>query len=687
MANVTCLIHSSCDPYEANTAVSNERSTDQFVRDMLRDIGFDRPWEQSCSDAPTYIYDALEGASKSTGGGRGKPEFVVESGGFLVVIEDKAAIERAMLLVDGVLDLDYPARTDYALNGAMHYARIFADRTGKQVFAVGVAGSETHHDVTVAFIERGCEPIVLAKVDTLVDLAEDSITEYHRVAVLGELPREEREVREVRKVAAGLHEDMRNYASLEGERKATLVSAILLALKYQAGLLDDLKGERKSGFTDGEKVYKAAREYLEGEDTDFMPKQKTGALLDQFSFIKSHVLLNRVNKDLGGITPMRRFVEVLDHDVLHAVSDPGRSSFDVLGSFYGEFVKYGGSDGNSLGIVLTPHHVTELMAELIDVDSDDIVIDPAAGTAAFLIAAMSRMFDDARERFKSDPASLRARLNDIKKNRLHGVELQDKLFAIGTTNMILRGDGKANFQRHNFFDLDLHELRGDVWVPTEKQWAQGHGFTKALINPPYSQAKTKETRYLSELSFIERSLSLLNRKGRLAAIVPQSAMVGKTKEDKALKGKILANHTLDAVITMNPDTFYGVGVSVVIALFTAGVPHPESKKSAFVNFKDDGYKVRQHVGLVGDGNERGRRTHLLSVLNDGEPADTSFVVRSEVTADDEWQHSYFYFNDQPPSYEEFFQTVADYVTWQVDMHSHGLGELITPQQSGDEAAG
>ena len=170
-----------------------------------------------------------------------------------------------------------------------------------------------------------------------------------------------------------------------------------------------------------------------------MPKQKTGALLDQFSFIKSHVLLNRVNKDLGGITPMRRFVEVLDRDVIHAVSDPGRSSFDVLGSFYGEFVKYGGSDGNPLGIVLTPHHVTELMAELVDVDADDIVIDPAAGTAAFLIAAMRRMFDDAQDRFKNDPAALRTRLDDIKRNRLHGVELQDKLFAIGTTNMILRG--------------------------------------------------------------------------------------------------------------------------------------------------------------------------------------------------------------------------------------------------------
>ena len=652
--------------------MGNEKSTDQFVRDMLRDIGFDRPWEQSCSDAPTYIYNALKGGSKGKGRGPGTPEFLIESGDFLVVVEDKADLTRSKLLLDDQIDIGYPARSEYALNGAAHYAKHLAERTEKGVFAVGVAGAESHHEVTIPYVEKGTVPRLLANVDALTDLAANNIVEYHRVAVLGGLPREEREAREIRKVSAALHEDMRNYASLEGERKATLVSAILLALRYQPNLIDDLRGEKKSGFTDGEKVYKAAKEYLESDEADLRPKQKIGALLDQFSYIKSHVLLNRVNKDLGNITPMRRFVGVLDHDVIHAVSNPSRTAFDVLGNFYGEFVKYGGSDGNALGIVLTPHHITDLMAELIDIDAEDVVIDPCAGTAAFLIAAMRRMFDDAQRSYGKKPHILAAVQREIREARLYGVELQDKLFAIGTTNMILRGDGKANFQRHSIFDLDPEELRGD------------HGFTKALINPPYSQAKTKETRHLSELSFIERALSLLDRKGRLAAIVPQSSMVGKTKEDKARKAKILSEHTLDAVITMNPDTFYGVGNHVVIALFTADVPHPETKKVAFINFKDDGYKVRQHLGLMGDGNEKSRRKHLLSVLNDGVADDTSFVVRSEVTATDEWQHSFFYFNDQPPTYEDFLATVADYVTWQVDMHSHGLGDLITPRVESDE---
>nr|WP_286981379.1 N-6 DNA methylase [Corynebacterium sp. UBA5992] len=665
--------------------MSNEKTTDQFVRDMLRDIGITRPWEQSISDAPKYLYDAMEGASKGVGGGRGKPEFVFESGNFIVVIEDKADHKMAIGYADtDDLDLEFPARSNFALNGAVHYATYFAKRTKRKVFAVGVAGDESLHQVDVAFVAPGKRPEIIDHVDALTDLAPENIDEYHRVRVLKMLPKEEREVRAIRTVAEQLHEDMRNYASLEGERKATLVSAILLALKYQPELLSDLTGEKKNGYRDGEKVYKAAREYLESDLTDFMPKQKVGALLDQFSFIRSHVPLNAKNSDLGHVTPLHKYVEVLKHEVLERIMAPGKSSFDVLGNFYGEFVKYGGSDGNALGIVLTPHHITELMAELIDVTADDIVIDPAAGTASFLIAAMNRMFKDSEQRFGGNPSKLKQVQDRIKKYQLHGVELQDKLFAIGTTNMILRGDGKANFQRHNFFDLDIHQLRGDKLNPESQVWTEGHGFTKVLLNPPYSQAKTKQTRYLSELSFVERALNLLNYKGRLAAIVPQSATVGKTKEDRALKAKIMRSHTLDAVLTMNPDTFHGVGVHTVIVLFTAGVPHPSEKKVTFINFKDDGYKVRQHVGLVADGNEKSRRQHLLSVLNDGTPADTSFVVRSEVTAADEWQHSYFYFNDQPPTYDDFYKTVADYVTWQVDMHTHGKGDLITPKDNFDD---
>ncbi|POH75173.1 HsdM family class I SAM-dependent methyltransferase [Arthrobacter glacialis] len=653
--------------------MGNEKATDQFVRELLRDIDVTKPWEQD--GGPKWKRDALANGSKSkTARAEGKPEFVFVVDDFIVVIEDKKESRFTRYLLDGQIDTDHPYRSDYALNGAVHYASaMLANGTPHDsgIFAVGIGGDEHHHEIAVAYISPGIIK-QLEDLDNLDVFAADKIVEYHSVAVLGNKPRAERQLDSVKAAASQLHEGMRNYGSVENDRKAPLVSAILLALRDPDFSVEDLKGsydERRPNSWDGKKIYDAASNYMDSQG--FGPMQKIGTLLDQFAFIAKSPSLNRVNLDLG-MTPIKSFTQILQSEVLHVVTNPSMSSFDVLGNFYHEFISYGGGDGNTLGIVLTPDHVTTLMAELIDIGAGDWVLDPTAGTASFLIAAMQRMFKDA--------GNDEAVKEDIRANRLHGIELQDKLFAIGTTNMILRGDGKANFRRDSIFEAPVREMRGDK-LDANGNWIQGHGFTKVLLNPPYSQSKDATTRHLSELAFIEKALSFLNTGGRLAAIVPQSAMVGKTKEDKARKASILKNHTLDVVITMNPSTFANSGVTphAVVALFTAGRPHPSDAMVKFVNYENDGYKVAMHRGLVDTGTAASRRKHLRDVLRGNADDDTRFIVRSEIKATDEWQHSYFYFNDQPPTHDDFLATVADYLTWQVDMHAHGRGDLITPK--------
>ncbi|MFZ2563496.1 MAG: N-6 DNA methylase [Corynebacterium variabile] len=650
--------------------MANEKATDQFVRDLLREIGVDRPWEQD--GGPQWKRKALRGGSKSaTGTAEGKPEFVFQVGDLLVVIEDKKDVQRTRYLVDGTVTTDFPQRADYALNGAVHYAKVMLDNglpNVKGIFAVGVGGAEVHHEIAVAYVAPG-QIKLLDDLDNLDVFASDQVDEYHAVQVLGQRPRAEVRLDDIRVTAERLHEGMRNFGSVENDRKAPLVSAILLALQnpyFDANRLMSITPGNNYQVWDGRIIYDAAEQYMRSEA--LMPQAKIGTLLDQFAFIKNAPQLNRSHRDLGE-SPLKWMTRILDNDVLEIVTDPSMTAFDVLGNFYHEFISYGGGDGSGLGIVLTPEHVTTLMAELIDVNATDYVLDPTAGTASFLIAAMRRMFTDA-----GDNAAMR---DDIRKNRLYGIELQDKLFAIGTTNMILRGDGKSNFRRDSIFEAPISEMRGDRKM-SDGRWSMGHGFTKVLLNPPYSQSKDKNTRNLSELSFIERALSFLNPGGKLAAIVPQSAMVGKTKEDRARKKFILEHHTLDTVITMNPATFSNSGHTphTVIAVFTAGRRHPDKHKVRFVSFEKDGWVVAPHRGLVDDGTVSSRQRHLMEVLRGDTQDDTSFIVRSEITAEDEWQHSYFYFNDQPPTYRDFLSTVADYVAWRVDMHTHGRGELI-----------
>lgn len=627
----------------------NEKSgIDEYMNDEIKSLGVKYYRESSGN---IEVQNALKTASKRLNGNVGKPEFTFFSNDFFVVVEDKNDINLHIYSNDDNVTLDNPEIVPkYAVNGAIHYARHIIKNTDiiDKAFAIGASGNGHSNKISIYFVDKN-EYKFIADVNNLNDLKEENIEEFYRVSVLGELPKEERELKEVNKIAADLHEDLRNYGSLEGEKKASVVSAILLALENEDVIfnVDKLQGLQGVGVKDGEILFDAIDKYLRNKS--LMPHAKIGELKDNFTFIQNDLTLNRIREDLG-MTPLKYFTIKLNEKLKKNIK---HSDMDILGNFYGEFVKYGGSDGNSLGIVLTPRHITNLMCELIDINENDYVLDPCCGSGGFLIAAMNKMLEKTDDENKKD---------EIKQEQLHGIELQQKLFTIATTNMILRGDGKSNLKRDDIFHVDKDNYSNII--------------TKGLINPPYSQAKTKNLSHLSEISFIKETLSLMKSGAKLAAIVPQSTMIGKTKDDKNYKREILENHSLQTVITLNKETFYGVGVNPCIAIFTAGIPQDDKKRVNFINFSDDGYVVRKHVGLVGDGTEKSKKEYLLNVLNDYEDADTRFLVKSPVTWEDEWLHSFFYYNEEIPSDEDFEKTIADYLSFEFDMKLHGRGYLF-----------
>ncbi len=634
----------------------NEKSgIDQFMRTLIEGIGVTYEEQGSSHEE---IKEALKTASKHKEGNVGKPEFLFFSNDFLIVVEDKSDTKKSVLYDEkGNIVLTRPAIAEYALNGAVHYAKHIANNTltVKKIFAIGASGNSHSNEIKVAYVNEATIK-ELPDIKNLDDLYEDEIEEFYRVAVLGELPKEERELREINRIAADMHEDLRNFGSLEGEKKATVVSAILLALEEESFNVDDLKSSDRVGATDGEKIFNAVKVYL--ENSGIIPFAKRGELLDQFNFIISDITLN-TKRDTLNMSPLKYFTIKLKNNLHEKIK---HTDMDILGNFYGEFVKYGGNDGNSLGIVLTPRHITDMMTELIDINKEDYVLDPACGTGAFLIAAMNRMLGQC-----SSPDEVRK----VKQEQLHGIELQQKLFTVATTNMILRGDGKSNLRRDDMFHVNKEEIKNK-------------GITKLLINPPYSQAKTLNLHHLAEISFLKEAMEMVNFGGKICAIVPQSTMAGKTSKDIEKKKEILESHSLETVITLNKDTFYGVGTNPCIAIFTIGVPHPANKRVNFIDFSDDGYIVRKHVGLVGDGTEKSKKEFLFDVLNDNVDADTKFIVKSTITWEDEWLHSFHFFNEEPPKEEDFKKSLADYLSFEFEMRSHGRGYLFDEEDGTDQ---
>ena len=104
-----------------------------------------------------------------------------------------------------------------------------------------------------------------------------------------------------------------------------------------------------------------------------------------------------------------------------------------------------------------------------------------------------------------------------------------------------------------------------------------------------------------------------------------------------------------------------------IAIFTAGEPHQEDKECKFIDFTDDGFKIAPHIGLIETEQAKDKKAHLLDVWFDRIESETKFCVKTKTNANDEWLHSFYYFNDEIPTDNEFEKIVSDYLTFEFSM--------------------
>lgn len=626
-----------------------EVKTDLWVYDLLKQAEIQLDAQGSNIKE---IDDALKTASKKGTGNVGFPEYVGVVKDYLLVIEDKAALDKHIKLDDkNCISVEVNAVRDYAVNGALFYAKHLArNTTYKKILAFGVSGDEKKHKISPIYVDETEFYRELPEVESFISFNEDNIDEYYTREILKEDTDTEKETAEILKDAAVLHEDLRNYGNLLDTEKPLIVSGIMLALReaeFKNFSISDLTGDTIK--TDGQKIYDAIDANLKRANVS--PAVKKDKILGQFAFIKDTVKLNEVDEKLNK-TPLKYFAEFLYSKIYRSIRF-SKSAEDYIGRFYGEFMSYSGGDGQTLGIILTPKHITQLFCDLLDLKPDDIVFDPCCGTAGFLIAAMHNMLKKADNDFQK---------KSIRQNQLHGIELRPNMFTIATTNMILRGDGKSNLINDDFLKQD----------PNKLQLKQA---TVGMMNPPYSQG-SKQNTDLYEIAFTEHLLNSLTVGARCAIIVPQSTMTGKSKEEASIKANILKNHTLEGVITLNKDTFYGVGTMPCIAVFTAREPHPAGKMCKFINFENDGYKVAPHIGLLETESAKDKKQHLLDVWFDRIDSETKFCVKTTVEADDEWLHSFYYFNDEIPTEIDFDKAIGNYLSFEFSMIMQGRKYLF-----------
>ncbi|NFL54427.1 SAM-dependent DNA methyltransferase [Clostridium botulinum] len=290
---------------------------------------------------------------------------------------------------------------------------------------------------------------------------------------------------------------------------------------------------------------------------------------------------------------------------------------DTKGDLY-EYLLSKVATAGTNGQFRTPRHIIKMMAELMKPTPEDIIVDPAMGTAGFLVGAEEYL------REKHNDLFLVQGLKDHFNNKMfNGFDMDRTMLRIGAMNMMLHGVDNPNIE----YKDSLSETNKD----SEK-------YTLVLANPPFKGSldyeavsadilkvsKTKKT----ELLFLALFLRILKKGGRCASIVPDGVLFGSTKGHKDIRREIVDNNKLEAIISMPSGVFKPyAGVSTAIIIFTK-TGTGGTDKVWFYDMKADGYSLDDKRNPIEDNDipDMIERFNNLDKEEDRKRTEQSFFV-------------------------------------------------------------
>ena len=280
---------------------------------------------------------------------------------------------------------------------------------------------------------------------------------------------------------------------------------------------------------------------------------------DVFPFIKS--LGN--NKNSGYAKHMEDAIFIIPtpimlQRVVTTIDKLKMKDRDTKGDVY-EYLLSKLSTAGTNGQFRTPRHIIKMMVELMKPTPEDIIVDPACGSAGFLVEAGEYLRNNRNDLFLTE--NLKEHFNNT---MFYGFDMDRTMLRIGAMNLMQHGIENPNISYKDSLSEDNED---------------NSKYTLVLANPPFKGSidsertskdllditKTKKT----ELLFLALFLRILRTGGRAASIVPDGVLFGSSRAHKAIRKELIENHKLNAVISMPSGVFKPyAGVSTAILLFT-----------------------------------------------------------------------------------------------------------------------
>lgn len=231
---------------------------------------------------------------------------------------------------------------------------------------------------------------------------------------------------------------------------------------------------------------------------------------------------------------------------------------DTKGDIY-EYMLSRLSTAGRNGQFRTPRHIIKMMVELMKPTPQDAIVDPACGTAGFLVAAGNYLKENSLSLFLNDEEK-----EHYNNTMFYGFDMDRTMLRIAAMNLMQHGIENPNIEYKDSLSTDNEDKSK---------------YTLVLANPPFKGAinnaivskdllaitKTSKT----ELLFLTLFLKILKTGGRCASIVPDGVLFGSSNAHKSIRKEIIENHKLEAIISMPSGVFKPyAGVSTAIMIFT-----------------------------------------------------------------------------------------------------------------------
>jgi type I restriction enzyme M protein len=222
---------------------------------------------------------------------------------------------------------------------------------------------------------------------------------------------------------------------------------------------------------------------------------------------------------------------------------------DTLGDLY-EYMLHKISVSGRNGQFRTPRHIIEMMVQMIEPKSTDIICDPACGTGGFLLLCAEYV----RKREEESKSQ----------TQFVGYDFDRTMLRLTTMNMILHSVEHATIEYRNALSHQDMNLKDSISV--------------LLANPPFKGAVIQDELHpdlvkgvktaKSELLFLRLFLCLLTKNGRAGVIVPDGVLFGRSAAHVEIRKQIIEEHILQGVVSLPSGVFQPYsGVSTSILFF------------------------------------------------------------------------------------------------------------------------